>query len=60
METEILRLVERLKYAVILKDVKVNPKDEDIIAAMKKELKRFKVAENHEDSFAQKTKDGGK
>ena len=47
---------EKLRLQDILEDTEGNPKDGDTMEAMKKELKRLKVAENREEPFAKETK----
>ena len=47
---------EKLRLKDILEDVEGNPKDGDTMEAMKKELKRLKIAENREEPFAKETK----
>ena len=40
----------------IIEDADGNPKAGNTMEAMKKELKKLKVAENHEEPFAKETK----
>ena len=47
---------EKLRLQDILEDTEGNPKDGDMMEAMKKELKRLKVSENREEPFAKETK----
>ena len=47
---------EKLRLKDILEDVEGNPKDGDTMEAMKKELKRLKIAENREEPFVKETK----
>ena len=47
---------EKLRIKDILEDVEGNPKDGNTMEAMKKELKRLKIAENREEPFAKETK----
>ena len=43
---------EKLRLKDILEDTEGNPKEGETMGAMKKELKRLKVAENREEPFA--------
>jgi len=47
---------ERVRLKDILEDVDGNPKAGDTMETMKKELKRLKGAENHEEPFVKETK----
>ena len=47
---------EKLRLKDILEDTEGNPKEGETMEAMKKELKRLKVAENREEPFAKETK----
>ena len=47
---------ERIRLKDILEDVDGNPKAGNTMETMKKELKKLKVAENHEEPFAKETK----
>ena len=47
---------ERLRLKDILEDADGNPKPGNTMEAMKKELKKLKLAQNHEKHFAKETK----
>ena len=48
---EDINTVERIKLKDVIEDVDGNPKARDTLELMKKELKKMKVVEHHEEPF---------
>ena len=48
---EKINAAERMKLKDVIEDVNGNPKDGDTLELMKKELRKMKVVENHEEPF---------